>query len=716
SQLSSPTNILLVSGGLNGALQEALKYPLQNIDYVELDPEIIRLVQKLSPGAADERVTMIAKDARRHIVSTADQYDAILIDLADPGTAQINRFYTLEFFKEARRALRPDGVLSFGLSGAENYANRELRLLSSTIYRSLQDVFNNILIIPGSRHYYLASAGPLDYDIARRLEQKGIPTLYVNDEYLQARLFSDRIALANDMVSSAAALNLDFRPVSYYGQLQYWLSKFQGSLLLPVVVACSIIIAIIVLIAQSPRMAPPLALSLTGFSAMGLEITILLAFQVIYGFVYQQLGIIITAFLLGTALGGYWSIRSRIAGQRLFLGLDICCSFFSFLLVPVLLILQTTASPLLLATAPVILFPCLTAVIGFLVGAQFPLAAKLTFHGLEKTAGAMYGLDFLGAALGALLISTFAIPLLGVIGTCYLIGGLKLVSTLVLLIKREEKAGFSEYESETEVSPRLIFLLVLLIFSGIGLLVFQNGTATSIYTISFYPPYHWLLLGLLLLGLLQAMQISPPYAAFRVWKNLDHEIFQRTKMRLNRWFYFFSFALLIFFPVFRCYFKIPYIFCHVCPRQCAFGYLRPYLVPAALIMNLDKRYWCFNCCPIGTFFDCQARVWSKPLRLTKSVKAVSITVLVFTAAAYFKISADLARPDVTTQDWYTFFFRNIFTPVPMVIGIALLLVFLAFRIRRSFCELLCPVGTLSDLILKAERLTSKNSITETEPK
>ena len=127
-------------------------------------------------------------------------------------------------------------------------------------------------------------------------------------------------------------------------------------------------------------------------------------------------------------------------------------------------------------------------------------------------------------------------------------------------------------------------------------------------------------------------------------------------------------------------------------------------------MNIEKRYWCFHCCPIGTFFDCQARVSPKPLRLPKFAKILPILVLIFTAFAYFKISTDLTQPGATVDDWYTFFFMNIYAPTSIVIGIAILLIFMALKLRRSFCELLCPVGTLSDLILKIERLPSKGGV------
>ncbi len=706
SQHPAPENVLLVSGGLNGSLNEVLKYPVKQIDYVELDPEVIRLVKELVTGASERRVTTIAMDARRFIRSKKGFYDAILIDLADPATAQINRFYTLEFFREARKAMRGNGVLSFGLSGAENYANPEIRLLSSTVFRSLKEVFPNVLLVPGSRQFYIASPGPLGYDIAQKLAAKNISTHYVNDEYLQARLSDDRIASARQMVAVPASFNMDFKPASYFVLIDFWLSKFETGLLLPIMTGCGLMVLIFALTVQAPITAPPLALSFSGFSGMGLEIALLLAFQVLYGFVYQQLGIIITAFLLGTALGGFWSVRRRRFIRKLFFLLDLGFSMVAFLLVPVFYLLQAAHSSFIQAPAPLLLFPLLTTCIGFLVGAQFPLAARFSFHGLEKTAANLYALDFLGAALGALFVSAFSVPLFGIIGTCYLIGTLKLFSSLLLWLGRKEKVKDLRHGLPSESSPWLIFLTVVLTFCGIGILVSQNRSSTILYSMSFTPSYHWGLLILLAFGILQAMGIFPQFVGAGFWKSMDREIFQRTKVKLSRWVNFFAFALVIFFPIFRCYFKIPYLFCHTCPRQCAFGYLRPYLVPAALIMNIDRRFWCFHCCPIGTLYDCQARVASRAIRLPKFFKILPLAILAFTVFAYFKISTDLSQSKAASQDWYTFFFMNVYAPYGLVIGIAAIMVLLAFKLRRPFCELLCPVGTLSDLLLKVEGLPS----------
>src|SRR5208282_4083101 len=55
-----------------------------------------------------------------------------------------------------------------------------------------------------------------------------------------------------------------------------------------------------------------------GFTLMGLEVLLLLAFQAIYGYVYQQLAIIIAGFMLGMTLGSRWGLRAaaRAAGSR----------------------------------------------------------------------------------------------------------------------------------------------------------------------------------------------------------------------------------------------------------------------------------------------------------------------------------------------------------------------------------------------------------------
>ena len=69
----------------------------------------------------------------------------------------------------------------------------------------------------------------------------------------------------------------------------------------------------------------------------------------------------------------------------------------------------------------------LTFLLATLVGGQFPLAGASGSGDAAVTAARLYSADLAGAALGALLVSTLLIPLLGVTAVCLLTAGLNLV-------------------------------------------------------------------------------------------------------------------------------------------------------------------------------------------------------------------------------------------------------------------------------------------------
>jgi spermidine synthase len=719
AQHQDPRTVLLVSGGLAGAHREVEKYPVERIDYVELDPAVLDLATKIAGAGSDPRLHLIAADARQHIRSMRGAYDAILMALPDPASAQLNRFYTEEFFAEVRRALRPQGVFSFGLTGAENYATPQLRVLTSAIYRALSAAFPNILVVPGARQYFVASERSLSYDIAARLERRHIDTRYVRGEYLAARLSDDRLAAARKTTSAETAPNRDFRPTSYYVHLRYWLSQFGSGMFLPALLVVALLVGIAGLVAGSADRAVPVALCASGLAGMGLEVVLLIAFQATYGYVYQQLGLIVTGFLVGAALGAAWSGRRRAAASTLMLRLDATLAAVAFVLIPVVLSLQATDSALVRALAPPLLFPLLNGVVGFLVGAQFPPAARLLFVGVEETAGNLYAFDLLGACLGALAVSTFSVPLVGITGTCGLLGAVKLASAAALWMRRDLPVAV-EWPARDDVpvlappfrrvpsGPALrAFGVAVFVLIAIGMGIVVEQTSGMIYAFSFAPAYSWALVALLALGIVQAMRATAMPArarsAGRALGQFAQGVYEVTRVRVLRWVYFFAFSLAVFYPIFRCYFRVPYLFCHVCPRKCVFGFVRPYLVPAALIMNLEKRYWCYHACPIGTLYDCQARVCTGSRRVPARLRVVAIAVLVFTAVAYFKVMWDLEHQPNVVLDWYMFFYNNVFAVSAAVIAITAALIVLAGRLRRSFCETLCPVGAFSDLVVRLER-------------
>ena len=148
-----------------------------------------------------------------------DQKTVVIIDLPDPGTTQINRFYTLEFFRELKTVMNGDAVVSTSLSSSVNYMNPETVRLHSVHYNTMKSIFGNVIVIPGDENFYIASDSELTYDIAQRIAERNIPTLYVNENYLSGKITQDRIDYILGSLERDTALNTDFVPVTPYYHL-----------------------------------------------------------------------------------------------------------------------------------------------------------------------------------------------------------------------------------------------------------------------------------------------------------------------------------------------------------------------------------------------------------------------------------------------------------------------------------------------------------------
>ena len=462
SQRPDAQKVLLVSGGVTGTAREILRYPAVNeVTYVELDPQIVEAGRHfLAENLADTRIKIVATDGRRFVRQTAERFDVVIVAVPDPSTSQLNRFYTAEFFAEVKRALAPGGVLAFGLGRYENYVSPELARMLASADRTLRESFANVRLIPGGRVFFLASDGPLYLDIAARLEQRGITTQLVNRHYLDAMLAPDRLADLDRALAQPAEVNTDFNPTLYYYHLRYWLSQFAfhggllgGGLLL-------------LLAAYLWRLrAVPRVVFASGFAASALEVVLLLGYQTLYGSLYRQVGLVVTVFMAGLAAGAWWANRRldlspRLSGwsgltSRRSSALRSTRSTFppvqSMAFVAVAIAALAALLPVVLrqlgrldaatgtslAGQGVVLLA--TLLLAVLVGGQFPLASAAEPGEPAATASRLYTADLVGAALGALLVSTLLIPLLGVTVVCLLSAGLNLAAG-ALVWRRQPRA------------------------------------------------------------------------------------------------------------------------------------------------------------------------------------------------------------------------------------------------------------------------------------
>jgi len=429
-QHPDPQNVLLISGGISGTTTEILKYKVKNIDYVEINPWLIEIGENFTSALTDKKINVINQDARLFIKKTSNFYNVVLINLPEPVTAQINRYYTLEFFKELKKILTSDGLISLSLMSTADYVSEEANMVNSVIYNTLKTVFENIIIIPGENNYFLASDRKLNINIAHLIEERGIENVYVNRYYLDDQLLAERSRYILQNMEQDTQLNKDFSPVSYYWQIRYWLSYFETSYW--ILAGISLILIIYIISRLNPI---SLGLFSGGFAASSIELLLLISFQIIYGYVYQMIGIIITIFMGGLAIGSLY--RHKIIPNvhiNNYFSIQFGIGIYSILLPFILILLKSVnIYPYIIH----FIFFSLTFIIALLIGIEFSLASKLQSRRISTIAAELYSVDLLGSAIGALLVTAFLIPILGIIKVCIIIGLLNFGSGLVTFIKRK---------------------------------------------------------------------------------------------------------------------------------------------------------------------------------------------------------------------------------------------------------------------------------------
>jgi spermidine synthase len=130
-------SVLLIGVGVGGGLEEVLKYPNASPDSVELDPEIVRMAEAVLPekdraGLRNPRARIHHGDGIRFLRDGAQLYEVIILNLPEPATAQINRFYTREFFAWPARGF---GRGPFVVPSSEDSLGPDLRRFLSSLTR-----------------------------------------------------------------------------------------------------------------------------------------------------------------------------------------------------------------------------------------------------------------------------------------------------------------------------------------------------------------------------------------------------------------------------------------------------------------------------------------------------------------------------------------------------------------------------------------------------
>lgn len=485
-----PRSLLLIGGGVNGSLAQALKHPsLDRLDYVELDPAIPEMAaawfpREWAPARTDPRVRVHAIDGRLFLKSARATFDVIIVNLPDPDTAQLNRFYTLEFFREARRALNPGGILSLRVTASENYISPPAAEFLRCIYKTLREAFPEVVVIPGDTVHFCATTRPgvLTADpsvLLGRLRSRHLRTGYVSEFYLPFRMSPDRMAQLDSAIRPQpdTPVNRDFAPIAYYFDVTLWSTRFHGiyrrlfqvlgrAPFGAVAGGAALLLFAAALFArrlpakeQRARVSAGFSVAAMGLTMIGLEILLLLAFQSVYGYVYQQLAMVIAGFMGGLACGAWCGLwRARGHELRQLAGLQAMAALCPLLVYACLAAVARISRPAQLALVGQVLFPLLAVLCGVLGGLQFPVASRIFFDQPDAprrgSIGSLYGLDLAGSCAGAIVFSAYLIPVCGFLKTSLLLALLNLPPVLLAMASlRESKAPARPLSAPVETPP-----------------------------------------------------------------------------------------------------------------------------------------------------------------------------------------------------------------------------------------------------------------------
>lgn len=443
-QHPDPKSILVLGGGLEGTVREILLHRPLTVDYVELNAALMEIVPHILPSdirksLKDSNVRIIHDDPRRFL-DRAPRYDLILIGMPEPASGQANRFYTREFFRQCHSKLNPHGLVAFHLESSENVWTPQLTRKMVSIYRAARSVFADVVFLPGSNNIVLGAADGLTRDPsipAARLAGRGIQARLVSEGYIRYLYTNDRFREIHRLLESGTAPgNTDIRPICYQYAIMVWLSKFYPSSALwefafpelsrsrsvGGLLAMGLLFLVIM---QTPWPVRRLILAgIAGFAGMVLEIILILHFQTRNGILFQDIGILLTGFMAGLAIGAWaTSLIKQHVSKRLGVAVTLGFAFLCAI---------TGIRISLGGSAGLVEILALLALTGFFVAAIFAFAGLHKAADQGKVVAPLYAADLLGGCIGSLVASLILVPTAGLVLTAYLIIPLALFSALLL--------------------------------------------------------------------------------------------------------------------------------------------------------------------------------------------------------------------------------------------------------------------------------------------
>ena len=461
-QMPEAKKILVIGSGL-GLCRKFLNLPqVETVSWAHCDRDYVQRVNEFIPPdlrITDGRLKSLSGDIRPALaaqqgsfdggpVSRASSprfeggtpstpFDIVILNLPDATSSVLNRYYTIEFYRQIERSLSPNGILAVRTAGGENIMGTELVSLGASTKLTLENVFSKLVLIPGEQSWFIGSdseniTGEPGTLRDRFASIEGSDRVLTPDALLSVYL-PDRAARALDSYARADLpakflINRDQKPLTHLYSLLV-AAKQSGA-------PATRLIKHLVLAGPLPFLVPILIFvilrglyivrpiqeggtsgfdsSFLVFSAgavgIGAVIVLMYLYQTYFGSLYLHIGVVSSLFMLGLVAGAA-SMR-YLMSKRTKPRMEI--PLLLVIVVHSLILCSIAFWPGEHWTHPI--FAIAFIVCGYCAGCYFPIAAgQLADSGVEtsRAGSTLETADHLGASVGGIVTSLALVPVLG---------------------------------------------------------------------------------------------------------------------------------------------------------------------------------------------------------------------------------------------------------------------------------------------------------------
>lgn len=442
TQHPDPRRIAVIGGFLSGVAAEiARKMPQATVTVIEPEPMLFSIY----PTDIFGKNVILRSGEPAAVMTELPPQELVILDLPDPSSVMLSRFFSREFFRFLREHNGPGAVLVVGLSGGRGMLPPELAALNRSVEMALQEELQEVVLIPAGRHLWVAADNNFPtVDLAVVIER--LERGHLSGDWFNGALVQDIFEPMHRQLTESAVERTTTRenrllmPAAYFETLRYAARRLDEPLPAAIVAlpdrpllfllitgAFTVLCAAGIAFFSRRRMAPlrTIALFTASGSAFVLQIALMALLQIYVGQIYHFFALFTVGFMVGVTAGTLLSRRISISSTL---------SAGALALLSAAIVVCAAAD---LGAAGYI---ALCALDGILLGITMGNLARSS-DGDHSDGSVFYLADLAGAAVCGLLFGAAMLPLYDLRFSIAVAGVLALIGMFAALVMPRDQVG-----------------------------------------------------------------------------------------------------------------------------------------------------------------------------------------------------------------------------------------------------------------------------------